>query len=874
MKQLRSMLCILLALCLTLTPVRAAAAAPEASALPAALNERFENLPAGANYGQTDYRKWAQGDPRWSSLYLGKSTCTVAKYGCLVTSVTKLVIQAGFRDPAQFDVGTMVGLMNDRNGFTSTGAMYWAKPAECISGLKYHGQLLTNGTYSAADYNDKLLGWVRQGYHLILAVKSKGHWVAVDEAKTLKTGTVHIMDSLNSSPNADITLESRYATFNVVQAYKGGTTPEVLPVPGIPENLRTHRSVYSPAEPVTLSWDPVPHTELYRLTLWKDGAEIMTVQTEAAAFTADPLPCGDYSWTVRAENRTGAGSDSGPYSMIVTDLVPAAVTGIRSGKTTFSCGDVLQLEWDASYAAEEYWVCLWKDGEEIAFVTTGKECVYEAQLPTAGAYLVLVMPANVNGSNDSGEGFSFAVEHENTYLLTAAPTLSEPGILTGTCAGCAGTTDISLPALNETDYTYTVTAAPTCTEPGMGSYVWEPDFRFDVPLASLGHDYQNGVCTRCGEWDREYPVASGWSGDLTWTLDRAGTLTFSGNGKMRNYIQKTVMPWYPLQDRIVRVVLEPGVTSVGDFAFYGMDIESIEIPQGVTAIGQYAFKNAARLDGVKLPDTLTQLGESAFYGCTGLTAIDIPASLYTVRPYTFKNCANLGAVTFQEGNLQKISDGAFYATALEALVLPDCLDIVDVYAFKNCTRLSSITLGMGLTELREAVFYGTAIPAITIPEGITKIGPYAFKDCVKLQTIDLPESLTSLGESGFYGCTAMEKLDLPSAVKKIDGYAFKNCTGLRAVSLPDSLEKLGDSAFHTCTGLPEITIPGSVTGIGSYCFSGSTGIKSITFQGDAPAIGTGAFRSVSAGAHYPADNLTWTPAVRQSYGGILRWIAK
>ena len=469
-----------------------------------------------------------------------------------------------------------------------------------------------------------------------------------------------------------------------------------------------------------------------------------------------------------------------------------------------------------------------------------------------------------------------------------------------------------------------VVTAPTCTEQGATTYTCTDcgESYTGSYTAALGHDYSLGTCTRCGTADPDYDgtIASGNSGGLTWVLNENGTLTFSGEGAMRNYEYKSEMPWYGYFDRITTVVLEEGVTAIGDYAFYGMAIDSIRIPETVTSIGNYAFKNCTALDGVVLPTGLTKLGESAFYACTGLTAIDIPASLWTVQPYTFKNCTALAEVTFHEGNLMKISDGAFYNTALRSVVLPDCLDILDMYVFKNCSALASVELSSGLTEIREASLYGTAISEITVPEGVTAIRPYAFKNCVNLTAVSLPSTLTAveeaafyactglaslalpdsvttigsyafrrctgltdvsfgsglvtIGESSFYGCTGLTDLVIPEAVTAIRGYAFKACTGLDTVALPGSLTTLGDSAFHTCTGLEEITIPGGVTGIGEYCFSGSTGINSIVFLGGAPVIGTGAFNRITATATYPGGNATWTEAVRQNYGGTITWTAR
>lgn len=174
-----------------------------------------------------DYRAWAQSDSRWGGLYLGGSASggTVSGYGCLATSVTKLIIQCGLRNADSYNVGTFVNAMNACGGFTKDGLMYWGKPSSCVSGFTYAGELKSYGSYSSSQYNSQLLTWVKQGYHLILRVNNGGHYIAVDEAKSISTGQIYIMDSFKSGNRADITLTSRYGTFVQVQAYKGGSTP-------------------------------------------------------------------------------------------------------------------------------------------------------------------------------------------------------------------------------------------------------------------------------------------------------------------------------------------------------------------------------------------------------------------------------------------------------------------------------------------------------------------------------------------------------------------------------------------------------------------------------------------------------------------------
>lgn len=182
---------------------------------------------AVSTIAEEDFRTWTQDDERWGTIELGKSGNTMKKSGCLVTSVTKIAIQAGLKDKGSFTPATLVTWLNQNGGFTDGGGLYWAKPAEMISGLSHYGRLLEDniGAYKSSEYDKQFIEWIKNGYHLVVRVKSGGHWVAIDEAKTLETGKTHIMDSLPANVNADLTLAERYEVFDRVEAYKGGKTP-------------------------------------------------------------------------------------------------------------------------------------------------------------------------------------------------------------------------------------------------------------------------------------------------------------------------------------------------------------------------------------------------------------------------------------------------------------------------------------------------------------------------------------------------------------------------------------------------------------------------------------------------------------------------
>ena len=363
---------------------------------------------------------------------------------------------------------------------------------------------------------------------------------------------------------------------------------------------------------------------------------------------------------------------------------------------------------------------------------------------------------------------------------------------------------------------------------------------------------------------------------LVWHLDAEGVLTISGSGEMQAFTYKAEVPWYNCIEDVSAVVIEDGVTTIGDYAFYGMtNLEEVQIPKGVKTIGAYAFKNDTALEDVNLPSTLKKLGESAFYGCTGLSEVTIPEGMYTVWGYTFKNCTKLSKVTLPS-TLIKLDEAAFYGcTSLKNLTIPDNVEIIGIYCFKNCSNLSEVKLPKKLKQIREAVFYGcNHLTVAVIPEKVESIGDYAFRKCEGLKTLSLPESVKTVGESAFYGCSNLSELTIPEGIIKLGDYAFKNCVAVKAVSLPETMETIGESTFYGCTGLTVIIIPSNVKKIGNYAFSRCSGLNEIDFTGDAPAIDSYSFSKVTADAKYPAGNTTWTADKRQNYGGQLIWTEK
>ncbi|MBQ6863816.1 MAG: leucine-rich repeat protein [Clostridia bacterium] len=260
-------------------------------------------------------------------------------------------------------------------------------------------------------------------------------------------------------------------------------------------------------------------------------------------------------------------------------------------------------------------------------------------------------------------------------------------------------------------------------------------------------------------------ATSGTCGEnLIWTLDDEGTLTVSGTGEMTDYGLRD-SSWYK-NTAIKKVVLENGVTSIGN----------------------YAFEDCTSLTSVTIPDSVTSIGGDAFWDCTSLTAVHI-SDLAKWCNIDFGYSAN---PLYYARNLY------LNGTLVTDLVIPDSVTEVKDYAFYWCESLTSVT----------------------IPDSVTSIGDRAFAFCESLTSVTIGDSVTSIGDYAFYGCESLTSVTIPDSVTSIGDGAFGECTSLTSVTIPDSVTSIGYRAFEDCTSLTSVTIPDSVTSIGENAFSG------------------------------------------------------
>ncbi|MDR0830018.1 MAG: leucine-rich repeat protein [Prevotellaceae bacterium] len=330
------------------------------------------------------------------------------------------------------------------------------------------------------------------------------------------------------------------------------------------------------------------------------------------------------------------------------------------------------------------------------------------------------------------------------------------------------------------------------------------------------------------------------------------TLTITGTGNMPNYSSGGA-PWYSYRTEIKTVIINDGVTSIGNYAFNGCTgFNYVTIPNSVTSIGEGAFLGCTGFHYVTIPNSVTTIGIYAFRGCTSFTNIEIPNNIVSIGNNAFAYCSNLSNVYFNATNCTTM--GGYNNSN---------------YVFAYCSKFEILVIGANVTNIPNYAFYSSyngIKKVISYAYNPPIIGSQSFNNAVELKVscaafplyLNAPiwQNFNYVGSTFYNGKNIAYSLnpsslsatiislfpfveeeiyngdiEIPATVNDcnnntytvtaIADEAFKNMENalLTSVTIPNSVTSIGNSAFQGCTGLTSITIPNSVTSIQSYAFA-------------------------------------------------------
>ena len=290
---------------------------------------------------------------------------------------------------------------------------------------------------------------------------------------------------------------------------------------------------------------------------------------------------------------------------------------------------------------------------------------------------------------------------------------------------------------------------------------------------------------------------------------------------------------------LTELTLPNGITRIEESAFRGCrGLTELTLPSSVTSIGDCAFYGCSGLTELILPNSVTSIGNYAFSDCNGLEKITVDRG--NKRYDSWGNCNSIietGTNTLIVGcknsvipnSVTSIGDCAFYGcTGLTKLTLPNSVTSIGDGAFSGCRGLTELTLPNSVTSIGDCAFYGcTGLTELILPNSVSSIGDIAFTYCSGLEKItvesgnscyDSRDNCNSIIDTEFntliVGC---KNSVIPNSVTSIGYYAFYGCSGLTELTLPDSVASIGDGAFICCSDLSKIT---SLAEIPPVCGSG------------------------------------------------------
>lgn len=302
-----------------------------------------------------------------------------------------------------------------------------------------------------------------------------------------------------------------------------------------------------------------------------------------------------------------------------------------------------------------------------------------------------------------------------------------------------------------------------------------------IPIAAFAENVYSGSCGK----------------DLSWEYDdEKRTLTISGTGNMPNYYSRStegsLAPW--VNSKIKE------------------EIETVVISDGAANIGEYAFFECTGLKSVTIPGSVITINKGAFYNCTALSDITFPSGVASIGDEAFQYCDSLKSVTIP-GNVKNIGEGAFYSCGeLTKVVIESGTESIGKFAFNYCRKLNDVIISDSVVSIGDNAFQFTGFynddsiwDVLYIGNHLIKADDWALnKD--KISDCVIKSGTKTIADSAFNGCGGLKSITIPDSMVSIGSHAFEGCSGLTGMVIPKNVINIGDYAFYSCTKMESIDV--------------------------------------------------------------------
>lgn len=365
--------------------------------------------------------------------------------------------------------------------------------------------------------------------------------------------------------------------------------------------------------------------------------------------------------------------------------------------------------------------------------------------------------------------------------------------------------------------------------------------------------------------------------------DKAGISVYRAVVKINQNTSSAALSYDERLERL-NFVIENGVLTN-----YKGNSETVNIPDGVTEIGEKCFSGNEKIKYVNMPDTVTLIGFSAFSNCKNLVHVKLSGNIKEIYGGAFIGCKSLTSVYFPD-SLYAIWGSAFAYTGLSSVRFPDNLGLVEYFAFEDCQNIRTVTLGRNMGRMASDVFprcdnletvyfnaenvlnmdgafssagenngfeviFGdnvTEIPdhamsgagylnMVTIPDSVKKIGSYAFAYCYSLNSITIPKNVEYLQNNIFtYSRIKTVQLNAENLISAEEAFsaAGGNYDDVLEIKIGDNVKSIPDSMFKGCSSLREIRLPVGLQTIGEDVFAFCSNLNTIYWAAES-AVKTG-----------------------------------